>query len=102
MAVSSYPDKSGLVESLARPGGNVTGLSNLRAGTDEQEPPVSEGDRALRCRVWLCSRTRGTRSRCWRSRKSWPRRPGARMDIQSIEVRTPDDYAAAFASGERR
>jgi putative ABC transport system substrate-binding protein len=29
MANSAYPDKSGLVESLARPGGNVTGLTNV-------------------------------------------------------------------------
>lgn len=28
MANSAYPDKTGLVESLARPGGNVTGLSS--------------------------------------------------------------------------
>src|SRR6185436_14865314 len=29
MAVSAYPEKIGLVESLARPGGNVTGFSNI-------------------------------------------------------------------------
>ena len=29
MAVSGYPDRLGLVQSLGRPGGNVTGLSNL-------------------------------------------------------------------------
>jgi putative ABC transport system substrate-binding protein len=29
MTVSAFPDKLGLVESLARPGGNVTGLSNF-------------------------------------------------------------------------
>jgi putative ABC transport system substrate-binding protein len=29
MAVSAHPDKIGLVESLARPGGNVTGLDNV-------------------------------------------------------------------------
>ena len=29
MAVSAHPDKIGLVESLAHPGGNVTGLSNV-------------------------------------------------------------------------
>ncbi|HSW25532.1 MAG TPA: ABC transporter substrate-binding protein [Burkholderiaceae bacterium] len=29
MTVSSYPDRIGLVQSLARPGGNVTGLSNI-------------------------------------------------------------------------
>jgi putative tryptophan/tyrosine transport system substrate-binding protein len=29
MPTAGYPDKIGLVESLARPGGNVTGLSNV-------------------------------------------------------------------------
>ena len=29
MTVSSYPERIGLVQSLARPGGNVTGLSNI-------------------------------------------------------------------------
>src|SRR5688572_25492547 len=29
MTTSSYPDKIGLVDSLSRPGGNVTGLSNV-------------------------------------------------------------------------
>jgi putative tryptophan/tyrosine transport system substrate-binding protein len=29
MTVSAYPDKIGLVQSLDRPGGNVTGLSNV-------------------------------------------------------------------------
>ena len=29
MTVSSYPERVGLVQSLARPGGNVTGLSNI-------------------------------------------------------------------------
>jgi putative ABC transport system substrate-binding protein len=29
MTTSSYPDKIGLVDSLSRPGGNVTGLSNI-------------------------------------------------------------------------
>ncbi|MBA3507553.1 MAG: hypothetical protein H0T80_17490 [Betaproteobacteria bacterium] len=30
VVLSSYPDKVGLVQSLARPGGNVTGLSTSR------------------------------------------------------------------------
>ena len=29
MTVSAYPERIGLVQSLARPGGNVTGLSNI-------------------------------------------------------------------------
>jgi hypothetical protein len=44
MAVSAYPDKIGLVESLARPGGNVTGLSKRLAGTIRQAFTVTKGD----------------------------------------------------------
>jgi len=97
MAVSAYPDRIGLVESLARPGGNVTGLSNLGPELmgksfqllKEIAPKVSRVAvlwnpanpvEALGFKEILAAAL------------------GAGVEIQSIEVRTPDEYAAAFAT----
>jgi len=97
MALSAYSEKIGLVESLARPGGNVTGLSNV--GPDlmgkrfqllkEMAPKVS--------RVAVL----------WNP--SSPVEPfgfgdtltgatAAGVEIKSTEVRTPEDYPAAFTT----
>ena len=97
MAISAYPDKIGLVESLARPGGNVTGLSNVA--------PELQGKR-----LQLLKEIAPKVSRVavlWNPAS--PVEPlgfqgvlavaaVAGVAIQSIEVRTPDDYPAAFAT----
>jgi putative tryptophan/tyrosine transport system substrate-binding protein len=96
MAVSSYPDKSGLVESLARPGGNVTGLSNYAPELmgkslqflKEIAPKVS--------RVAVLSNP-GNPVEALGFKEVLAAAPDAGLAIQSIEVRTPDDYSAAFA-----
>ena len=96
MAESAYPDKSGLVESLARPGGNVTGLSNYGPELmgkslqflKEIAPKVS--------RVAVLSNP-GNPVEALAFKEVLAVAPGAGLAIQSIEVRTLDDYAAAFA-----
>ena len=95
MTTSVYPDKIGLVESLAHPGGNVTGLSNIA--------PELWGKR-----LQLLKETVPKVSRVavmWNPANSIE--PLSFQDlmaaaalvglkIQSVEVRTPDEHAAAF------
>jgi putative ABC transport system substrate-binding protein len=97
MANSAYPDKIGLVESLARPGGNVTGLSNVSPDLmgkrfellKEIAPKVS------RVAV-LWNPASPVEPLGFRAVQAAGAANG--LEILSIEVRTPDDYAAAFAA----
>jgi len=97
MTVSGYPDKIGLVESLARPGGNVTGLSNVApelAGKRLQllreiAPGVS--------RVAVLWNPASPVEPLW-FRELLVAAPAAGVEIQSVEVRSPDDFPAAFAA----
>jgi len=97
MALSAYPDKIGLVESLARPGGNVTGLSNVSPDLmgkrfqllKEIAPKVSRV--AVLWNPASAVEPNGFR-------ETLAAAPVAGVMVQSIEVRTPDDYAAGFAT----
>jgi len=97
MAVSAHPDKIGLVESLARPGGNVTGLDNV--GPDlkgkqlqllkELAPKVSRV-----AVLWNPANLVET----FGFKEMVAAAAVIGVEIQSIDVRTPDDYLAAFAT----
>jgi len=97
MALSAYPEKIGLVESLAHPGGNVTGLSNVS--------PDLMGKRLQLLREIAPKITRV--AVLWNPaspvepnglRETVAAAPVAGVTVQSIEVQTADDYAAAFAT----
>ena len=97
MAVSSYPEKMGLAESLARPGGNVTGFSNVS--------PELMGKRLELLKVIAPKVSRvavlwnpASRIEPYGFREMLAGGAAVGMEIQSIEVRTPDDYPAAFAT----
>jgi putative ABC transport system substrate-binding protein len=97
MTTSSYPDKIGLVESLSRPGGNITGLSNVGPELSgkklqllkEIAPQVS-----LVAVLWnpasevepLTVRELSNAARA------------VRIEIQLAEVRSPDGFSVAFAT----
>ena len=97
MAVSAYPDKIGLVESLAHPGGNVTGLSNVSPELmgkrfqllKEIAPKVSRV-----AVLWNPASPVEPNG----FRETLAAAPTAGVVIQSIEVRTPEDYTSAFAA----
>ncbi|MBK6863197.1 MAG: ABC transporter substrate-binding protein [Ideonella sp.] len=97
MAISGSPEKFGLVESLARPGGNITGLSNvapdllgLRLQLLKQIAP-----KISRVAV-LLNPASPIEPLALRELQSAAAAVG--VEIQSIDVRTPDDYPAAFAA----
>jgi len=97
MLNSAYPDKMGLVESLARPGGNITGFSNVApelAGKKlqllkEMVPKVSRV-------ALLWNPANPLEVMGFRDMQAAAAVVG--LEIQSIEVRAPEDYPAAFAA----
>ena len=101
MAVSAYPDKIGLVESLARPGGNVTGLSNVSPELfgkrlqllKEISPKVSRV-----AVLWFPE----SPAEALAFRDMQAAFSAAGLEIQSIEMRTSDNYNAAFATATER
>ena len=101
MATGSDPVKGGLVQSLARPGGNVTGLTSISS-------------QLMAKRVELL---RELLPKISRVAILWDETPNARMSVQELEaaaralgigihvvgVHGPDDFARAFseAGGDR-
>ena len=95
---ASFPDKTGLVQSLARPGGNITGLSNFAAELAGKKlqllkeivpkvsrvavvwNPANQPVEPLGFQEWLTAAQ------------------AAGVETQSVEVRSPDDFSAAFAA----
>ena len=92
MAVGD-PVGAGIVASLARPGGNVTGLSDLAAGLQGNRLQFLcevVPDRFADC-CGLAIRARRTRPSPTRSSK--PQRRIAKVEIRAFEVRSPEDIA---------
>jgi putative ABC transport system substrate-binding protein len=97
MLNSAYPDKIGVVESLARPGGNITGFSNVApelAGKKQQllkemVPKVSRV--ALLLNPANPIEVMGLRD-------AQAAAAVVGLEILSIEVRAPEDFPAAFAA----
>jgi putative tryptophan/tyrosine transport system substrate-binding protein len=97
MAVSSYPERIGLVESLARPGGNVTGLSNVS--------PELQGKRLQLLKEIAPSVSRvavlfnhASPVEPLGFRELLAAAPVAGLTVQPVDARTPDDLPAAFAA----
>ena len=97
MTTSSYPEKIGLVRSLSRPGGNVTGLSNVGpelSGT-KLELVKQIAPRVSRVAVlWNPASTVEPLA----LQELLTAAAAVRVEIQSVEVRSPADFSAAFAA----
>jgi len=99
MAVSAYPDKLGLVESLARPGGNITGSTTFGPDLNgkllellkELAPNVSRV-------ALLWDPVSPIEQIIYRQLREAA--PAAGVEILPVEVRSPADLPTAFAAVE--
>ena len=97
MTTSSYPDKIGLVNSLSRPGGNVTGLSNVGPELSGKKLELLKeiAPKASRVAVLFNS---SSEVEPLTVRELSAAATAAGVEIQSVEVRSPDDFPTAFAT----
>ena len=97
MAVSATPVETGLVTSLARPGGNITGLSIQapEGGAKRLELLKEAVPQASRVAVLWNAAYPGKELE-WQETQRAARTLG--MTLYSIEVRRPDDFNGAFAA----
>jgi putative tryptophan/tyrosine transport system substrate-binding protein len=93
MTSGGDPVATGLVESLARPGGNVTGLTNIATdlGPKRLELLKEVIPTLVRIAV-LPSPSRTARE----SKEIQSAAPSLQIKVQILEVRTADDFAKAF------
>jgi putative ABC transport system substrate-binding protein len=101
MALGGNPVGAGLVASVARPGGNITGLT-FDAAPEAYAKPL-EFLREIQPAVRQIGALRSTAS-MWEPMWSATRQAGARLgiDVTPIDVRTRDDIAPAFEAMIRR
>lgn len=100
MAVSGDPVGSGYVTSLARPGGNITGLSYLSPDLSAKLLELSKALVPTISRVAvLWNAANPVKVLDYRKAQSAARRLG--LTLQSVEVRAPGDFDQAFTAISR-
>jgi putative ABC transport system substrate-binding protein len=97
MTVSSYPERIGLVASLARPGGNVTGLSNVSPELQGKRLQLLKEIAPSVARVALLYNAASPVEPLG-LRELLAAAPAAGVIIQPVDVRAPDDLPAALAA----
>ena len=99
MAVSGFPDELGLVQSLARPGGNVTGLSNLAAQLQGKRFELLRETAPQVSRIaWFRSATNPYESSLAENPNLIAIAEALGVMYRFVEVRSPGDFPAAFAA----
>jgi putative ABC transport system substrate-binding protein len=98
MTNSSFPEKVGLVETLARPGGNVTGFSNVNPQlVGKRLELIKEiAPRTSRLAA-LWNPTNPVEAMGLREITTAAAMVGG-LEVVSVEVRTPEEHPAAFAT----
>ncbi|MBI4529396.1 MAG: ABC transporter substrate-binding protein, partial [Deltaproteobacteria bacterium] len=97
---ASDPDGSGLVSSLARPGGNITGLSNITQDLDGKRLELLKEAFPKVARVaflWQPGGTRGNRPLTEMEAAA----KALGLKLLSLEVRGLADFESAFARAKR-
>jgi len=99
MAVSGYPDQLRLVQSLGRPGGNVTGLSNLAAQLQGKRFELLKETAPRVSRIaWFRSATNPGESSLAENPNLVAMAEALGVTYRFVDVRSPGDFPAAFAA----
>jgi ABC-type uncharacterized transport system substrate-binding protein len=101
MPVSSDPVGDGIVASLARPGGNITGLSNMAPELGAKRLQLLQEVLAKRSRAIGVMWNPAYKGMGARFNEAKLAAPTLGMDVRSIEVRDPREMEAAFAALSR-
>jgi putative ABC transport system substrate-binding protein len=97
MAASGDPIRTGFVASLARPGGNITGLTILSAELSAKRLELlTQLVPGLARVAVLWNPANPAIVLEWQATQEAARRLG--VQVQSLEIRGPDDFARAFAA----
>jgi putative tryptophan/tyrosine transport system substrate-binding protein len=100
MAPAGNPVATGLVTSLARPGGNITGVTNASPQLTVKRLELLREVRRGLVRVGVLWRVGNTGTELgWREAQEPARALG--LELLSLELRGPDDFATAFATAQR-
>ena len=97
MTTSSYPEKIGLVKSLSRPGGNVTGLTNAGPELSGKKLELLKQVAPKVSRVAVLWNP-GSTVEPLALQELLTAAPAVGVEIQSVEVRSPDAFSEAFAA----
>ncbi len=101
MIASDDPVGTGLVASLARPGGNITGLTSLsRELSGKRLELLKEAVRGLARVAVLWNAANPDKARDVEATQVQARTLG--LELQSLEVRGPDDFDGAFQTATRK
>jgi putative tryptophan/tyrosine transport system substrate-binding protein len=97
MATGVYPDKLGFVASLARPGGNVTGLTNVGPELNAKKFELLKelAPRVSRLAV-IHNPSSPVEVLVWSDLKAAAEAAG--LEVLPVEVRTPDEFPAALSA----
>jgi putative ABC transport system substrate-binding protein len=100
MANVADPVATGLIASLARPGGNITGLSNLAPELDQKRLELLKETFPKATRVALIWQS-GNPAQMLRLKAIQEAAQASGLKLQALEVRNADELASAFESAAR-
>jgi putative ABC transport system substrate-binding protein len=98
--IASDPTEIGLVSSLARPGGNITGLNVMAADLDGKRLELLKESFPKVARVALLWQSGGRRGNLALTEMEAAAKPLG-LKLQSLPVRSLDDFEGAFARAKR-
>jgi putative ABC transport system substrate-binding protein len=97
MAISAYPERMGLAQSLSHPGGNITGLSHAAPEVAGKRLQLLKQLAPKTARIVVLGNAASTID-VLAFRETQVAAAALGLELQRVDARTPDEHAAAFAA----